>query len=111
MVGVRRDGHRDRHRRLARVGVSLRAARRCTSPALASNALHFASDLGGSLAVLVGLAFVAAGEPRADAVAALIVAAIVLVAAGRLAADSGDVLMDRASQESEEGIAPRAGRR
>jgi len=87
-----------------RATASLRAARRLHSPALASNALHFASDLGGSLAVLAGLALVAAGEPHADAIAALIVAAIVFVAAGRLAAESGAVLMDRASVESEEGI-------
>jgi cation diffusion facilitator family transporter len=88
----------------SRAVVSWRASRRFRSPALASNALHFASDLGGTLAVIVGLAFVAAGEPWADAVAALIVATIVLVAAGRLAVESGDVLMDRASRESEEGI-------
>jgi cation diffusion facilitator family transporter len=88
----------------SRALTSLRGARRYGSPALASNALHFASDLGGSVAVLVGLAFVAAGEPWADAVAALIVAVIVLVAAGRLAVESGDVLMDRASRESEQGI-------
>ena len=36
--------------------VSTRAARRYGSPALASNALHFASDLVGSIAVLIGLA-------------------------------------------------------
>ena len=87
-----------------RATATWRAAQRLHSPALASNALHFASDLGGSFAVLIGLAFVAAGEPHADAIATLIVAAIVLVAAGRLAAESGAVLMDTASHESEEGI-------
>src|SRR3954452_8528286 len=55
----------------SRTLASSRAARRFESPALASNALHFASDLGGSVAVLVGLALVRAGEPDADAVAAL----------------------------------------
>src|SRR3954466_16282772 len=65
----------------SRAVVSARAARRHHSAALASNALHFASDLGVSFAVLVGLIFVALGEPRADAVAALFVAAVVLLAA------------------------------
>jgi cation diffusion facilitator family transporter len=88
----------------SRAVVSRRAARRYHSAALASNALHFASDLGGSLAVLVGLVFVALGEQRADAVAALFVAAIVLVAAARLAGQSIEVLMDRADADSEEAV-------
>jgi cation diffusion facilitator family transporter len=90
---------------LTRTVALRRAARRLDSPALASNALHFAGDLGGSLAVLVGLAVTAAtGEAAADSIAALVVAAIVLVAAGRLAAQSVDVLMDRASAEADEAI-------
>jgi cation diffusion facilitator family transporter len=88
----------------SRAVVSSRAARRYHSAALSSNALHFASDLGGSLAVLIGLVFVALGEPRADAVAALIVGAIVLVAAARLARQSIEVLMDRADADSEEAV-------
>jgi cation diffusion facilitator family transporter len=80
---------------------SARAARRFESPALASNALHFASDLAGSVAVLIGLVAVRLGEPRADAIAALFVAALVIVAAVRLARRSIDVLMDRASGEAE----------
>jgi cation diffusion facilitator family transporter len=83
---------------------SRRAARRLHSAALASNALHFASDLAGSVAVLMGLAFVAAGEPRADAAAALFVAVLVIIAAVRLARQSIDVLMDRASFEAEEAV-------
>jgi cation diffusion facilitator family transporter len=88
----------------SRAIVSGRAARRHHSAALASNALHFASDLGGSLAVLIGLILVAAGEPRADAIAALIVAAIVLVAAARLARQSIEVLMDRADADAEDAV-------
>jgi cation diffusion facilitator family transporter len=88
----------------SRALISLRGSRRYKSPALASNALHFASDLAGSLSVLVGLVFVAAGHPKGDAVAALVVAVLVLVAAARLAAESGQVLMDRASADAEEGI-------
>jgi cation diffusion facilitator family transporter len=88
----------------SRAVMSRRAARRFHSAALQSNALHFASDLGGSLAVLVGLVLVALGQPRADAIAALIVAAIVLVAAARLARQSIEVLMDRADADSERAV-------
>ena len=88
----------------SRAVVSARAARRHHSAALASNALHFASDLGGSVAVLVGLILVAAGESRADSVAALIVAALVLVAATRLAWQSIEVLMDRADADSDAAV-------
>ena len=66
---------------LARTVASWRAARAYSSPALSSNALHFGSDLGGSVAVLVGLLLVRQGYPNADSIAALIVAGIVLTAA------------------------------
>jgi cation diffusion facilitator family transporter len=85
----------------SRTLVSLRAARALHSAALASNALHFGSDLAGSFAVLLGLVFVAAGEPKADAIAALVVAVLVMLAAARLAADSVQVLMDRADVDSQ----------
>jgi cation diffusion facilitator family transporter len=88
----------------SRTMVSRRAARRYASPALGANALHFASDLAGSVAVLIGMILVATGEPRADAAAALFVAALVVVAAVRLARQSVDVLMDRASVEADERI-------
>src|SRR5262245_10309794 len=86
---------------LARMTASARAARRLGSPALRSNALHFAGDLVGSLAVLGGLLLTRAGHPRADAVAALFVAVLVLIAAGRLARENVDVLMDRAPSLAE----------
>jgi cation diffusion facilitator family transporter len=88
----------------SRALISHRTARRHSSPALAANALHFSSDLAGSLAVLVGLVFVALGHPGADAIAALFVAALVVIAALRLARQSVDVLMDRASHEAEQQI-------
>jgi cation diffusion facilitator family transporter len=88
----------------SRTVVSRRAARRYASPALGANALHFASDLAGSVAVLIGLIFVAAGEPRADAAAALFVAVLVVVAAMRLASQSVDVLMDRATVDAQDRI-------
>lgn len=87
-----------------RMTASARAARRYGSPALASNALHFGADLAGSLAVLAGLGLAAAGEPRADAAAAVVVAGLVLWAATRLARQSIDVLMDRASAEADRAV-------
>jgi cation diffusion facilitator family transporter len=88
----------------SRALASRRAARRYESAALASNALHFASDLAGSVAVLVGLVLVRGGQPKADAIAALFVAVLVVVAAVRLARRSIDVLMDRASVEAEDRV-------
>src|SRR5690242_485723 len=68
----------------SRAVISWRAADRYRSAALQSNALHFASDLAGSTAVLVGLLVARAGYRDADSIAALFVAALVLVAAARL---------------------------
>jgi cation diffusion facilitator family transporter len=85
---------------LTRAVVSWRAAHRFSSAALQSNALHFASDLVGSVAVLVGLTLARAGHPDADPVAALVVAVIVLLAATRLIRRNIDVLMDRAPAEA-----------
>jgi cation diffusion facilitator family transporter len=84
----------------SRAVVSARAGRRYGSPALQANALHFGSDLVGSVAVLVGLLFARAGYPNADSIAALLVAALVLVAAGRLVRRNVDVLMDRAPADA-----------
>ncbi|HEX2291862.1 MAG TPA: cation diffusion facilitator family transporter [Gaiellaceae bacterium] len=79
----------------SRAYLSRRASRRYGSAALEASALHFASDLAGSVAVLIGLALVAAGYPRADSLAALFVAVLVLFAAARLIRTNADVLMDR----------------
>ena len=87
---------------VGRTGASRRAAREYHSAALASNALHFASDLAGSFAVLAGLLLARAGQPKGDAVAALFVAVLVLSAAGRLIRRNIDVLMDRAPADAEE---------
>jgi cation diffusion facilitator family transporter len=85
---------------LTRSVVSWRAAERFSSAALQSNAIHFGSDLVGSVAVLIGLAFARAGHPDADPIAALVVAVIVLSAAARLIRRNIDVLMDRAPAEA-----------
>ena len=88
----------------SRTVISRGAARRYRSPALGANALHFASDLAGSIAVLIGMILVAAGETWADAAAALFVAALVVIAALRLATQSVDVLMDRAASDADDRI-------
>jgi cation diffusion facilitator family transporter len=83
-----------------RVVLSQRAGRRYRSAALQANALHFAGDLAGSVAVLAGLLAAAAGYENGDSLAALFVAVLVLLAAGRLARRNVDVLMDRAPADA-----------
>jgi cation diffusion facilitator family transporter len=86
---------------VTRTTVSWRASRLYTSPALASNALHFGSDLAGSVAVLLGLLVARAGYSNGDSVAALFVAVLVITAAVRLMRGNIDVLMDRAPADAE----------
>ncbi len=81
---------------LGRTVASRRAAQRYESAALASNALHFGSDLFATIAVLGGLVAARAGFPEGDSIAALVVAVLVVVAASRLIRRNVDVLMDRA---------------
>ena len=94
-VGGRDRDRRLAHRRLASCGAAVSRARR--SP---SNALHFGSDLAGTLAVLAGLVAVRAGWPAGDSVAALFVAFLVVTAAARLIRRNVDVLMDRAPADA-----------
>jgi cation diffusion facilitator family transporter len=84
----------------SRAVLSLRAGRRYRSAALQANALHFAGDLAGSVAVLAGLLAAAAGYENGDSLAALFVAVLVLLAATRLARRNVDVLMDRAPADA-----------
>jgi cation diffusion facilitator family transporter len=88
----------------SRALTSFRTSRRYGSAALAANALHFTSDLAGSVAVLIGLLLVRAGHGWADSAAALFVAVLVVVAAVRLAKRSIDVLMDRAVADADDRI-------
>jgi cation diffusion facilitator family transporter len=88
----------------SRAITSFRTSRRYGSAALAANALHFTSDLAGSVAVLVGLLLVRAGHGWADSAAALFVAVLVVIAAIRLAKRSIDVLMDRAVADADDRI-------
>jgi cation diffusion facilitator family transporter len=85
---------------LSRTVVSLRTARRFRSAALRSNAFHFAGDMAGSVAVLVGLLAVRAGVDEGDSIAALLVAGIIAGTAVRLLLENANVLMDRTPAEA-----------
>ena len=86
----------------SRAVVSLRAGRQHRSDALLANALHFGSDFAGTLAVLAGLIAASLGFPKGDAIAALFVAGLVIIAAGRLLRRNVDALMDHSPAEAEE---------
>ncbi len=85
---------------VSRTAVSLRSARRYSSAALLSNALHFGSDLMGTVAVFAGLTAAALGWPQGDSMAALFVAVLVVTTAIRLIRRNVDVLMDRAPADA-----------
>lgn len=79
-----------------------RVARETGSQALAADALNFETDIWSSVAVLVGLLGVLAGEAtgvalllRADALAAIVVAGFIVFASFRLMRETLDVLTDR----------------
>src|SRR6195256_2513924 len=62
-----------------------RTARATQSQALAADALHFASDVLGSIAVIIGLALTALGYPWGDTAAAIAVAVMIALLGLRLA--------------------------
>ena len=78
----------------SRALIARRTARAEHSAALYANSLHFATDFAGSLAVLAGLVLAAFGYPKGDAIAALVVAAIILIVAVTLAVRNVESLMD-----------------
>jgi cation diffusion facilitator family transporter len=86
---------------LSRVIVSLRGAEHYRSAALRSNAFHFAGDMAGSVAVLCGITAVALGFEQGDAIASLVVAAIIFAAAARLIYENSRVLMDTTPAEAQ----------
>ena len=86
---------------MSRTAISLRSARQYKSAALRSNAFHFAGDMAGSFAVLLGVAAVALGFQQGDAIASLIVAAIIFAAASRLIYENARVLMDTSPLEAQ----------
>jgi len=86
-----------RSRRLQRI------ANKYDSQALRADALHFSTDIWSSAVVILGLALVLAGRQysqpllkKADPIAALIVACIVVYVSWRLARQTIDALLDAA---------------
>jgi cation diffusion facilitator family transporter len=81
-----------------------RAALNTHSQALEADALHFASDVLGSVAVIIGLALSGLGYAWGDAAAAIGVAVLISVLGLRLGRATIETLLDRAP----EGAAERA---
>jgi cation diffusion facilitator family transporter len=79
-----------------------RVAHDTNSHALAADALHFASDVLGSSAVLVGLALSAFGFVWGDAAAAIGVAVMISVLGLRLGRSTVETLLDRAPEGASE---------
>src|SRR4051794_28294210 len=95
-----------------------RAAEEHGSMALEADALHFSTDIWSSAVVIVGLALVWLGErtadagllARADAVAALMVAGIVVFVSGRLGVETISSLVDTAPAGVADRVREAAGR-
>jgi cation diffusion facilitator family transporter len=75
-----------------------RTARDTRSQALAADALHFASDVLGSFAVIIGLGLSALGYVWGDTAAAIGVAVIISVLGLRLGRSTVETLLDRAPE-------------
>ena len=73
-----------------------RTARATQSQALAADALHFASDVLGSTAVIIGLALTGLGYAWGDSVAAIAVAVMISILGLRLGRSTIETLLDRA---------------
>jgi cation diffusion facilitator family transporter len=81
-----------------------RTARATKSQALAADALHFASDVLGSIAVIIGLVLSALGYHWGDAAAAIGVAIVISTLGLRLTRSTVETLLDRAP----DGVAEKA---
>jgi cation diffusion facilitator family transporter len=79
-----------------------RTARDTKSQALAADALHFASDVLGSLAVIAGLALSGLGYAWGDAAAAIAVAVVISLLGLRLTRSTVETLLDRAPEGAAE---------
>src|SRR3954467_6698535 len=75
-----------------------RTARDTQSQALAADALHFASDVFGSSAVIIGLSLSGLGYEWGDAAAAMGVAILISVLGLRLGRSTIETLLDRAPE-------------
>src|SRR6266852_2892407 len=79
-----------------------RTARDTKSQALAADALHFASDVLGSVAVIIGLALSGLGYAWGDSAAAVAVAIMIALLGLRLARSTVETLVDRAPEGASE---------
>jgi cation diffusion facilitator family transporter len=79
-----------------------RAALVTKSQALAADALHFASDVLGSVAVIIGLGLSGLGYAWGDAAAAIGVAVMIAMLGLRLARSTLETLVDRAPEGASE---------
>ncbi len=75
-----------------------RTARETHSQALEADALHFGSDVLGSVAVMIGLGLIALGYRWGDAAAAIGVACMIALLGLRLARSTIETLLDRAPE-------------
>src|SRR6267142_47446 len=92
-------------------------ARRYASEALEADALHFSTDVWSTVVVIAGIGLVWAGETwnipwliYADAIAGLVVAAVILWVGSRLGMRTLDALLDAAPVGLQEEIARAVGR-
>jgi cation diffusion facilitator family transporter len=72
-----------------------RTARETHSPALEADAINFSSDIGSSAVVLIGLIASQMGFNKADSIAAMVVAVIVLFITAKLGMKSIGALIDQ----------------
>lgn len=79
-----------------------RAAHLTKSQALEADALHFTSDVLGSVAVMIGLGLSALGYAWGDAAAAIAVAVMIALLGLRLARSTVETLLDRAPEGASE---------
>jgi len=83
---------------LSRAWALHRTARETGSQALAADALHFASDVLGSVAVIIGLALAGLGFWWGDSAAAIVVAIMIAALGLRMARATVETLLDRAPE-------------
>jgi cation diffusion facilitator family transporter len=79
-----------------------RTARATRSQALAADALHFASDVLGSIAVIIGLVLTGLGHAWGDSAAAIAVAVMISILGLRLGRSTIETLLDRAPEGASE---------
>ena len=87
-----------------RAFVMRRVGRAISSDAMLADATDRLADVLANIGVLVGLIGVRMGLVWADAVAALLVAVVIVRAAGLITWRSGDILIDRAPAGAEEAL-------